>query len=298
MRCHTAIIIFFLQFTACSINHSSFTYQGRIESGTWIRDFMVPYTYNGKSGTVPAQIYFPNSYEKGRPSRTCIVLPGYRFSMREWEKNSQVCDYADRFCIVLVCPEMTTTLYESRYYPETSNKWAAIPGGVFIGEALVPWLKTVLNLAVSRKLTGIFGLSTGGKGAVLMAAKYPEIFGAAASLSGDFDPLAQKNDPLLKSIFGPYEKNPKRWAEDDNIMLLAPALKKTPVFLSHGKMDPVVPHGQTEGFVKRLTELKKELGGFEMVYHTKKSPNASHDWDYWKSMVPDMMEFFDNVLGR
>ncbi|OHD65024.1 MAG: hypothetical protein A2176_04555 [Spirochaetes bacterium RBG_13_51_14] len=244
------------------------------------------------------QMYIPKNYAGVSSARTLIVLHGFRQQPGDWEKSTPIAEYADAYRFVLVCPAMSTTLYESKYFPETENKWAPVPGGEYIMKVLIPFLRSRFGLAVDRERTGIFGISTGARGALLLAARHNDVFGAAAGLSGDYDSASLKQDRLVISVYGPYDANKERWEDEVNIIKLAERLKKTPVFLGHGARDSVVLPPQTKMLSERLTELHNDRGGYELEVDQEKSRNAGHDWNYWASMVPDVLRFFDQKLGK
>ncbi len=269
-----------------------------IKPGRWLRNIKVEYEIDGVGSRGLVQVYFPKNYTGSSSARTLIVLHGYRQQPSDWENSTPVADYADRYGFVLVCPAMSTTLYESQYFPETMNRWAPQPGGVFIAKTLVEFLRKNFGLARERETTGIFGISTGARGAILLAARHKKIFGAAAGLSGDYDSESLKNDRLLVSVYGHYETNTERWEEEVNIIRLAENLKKTPVFLGHGTRDAVVPPPQTRMLADRLMQLAADKGGYELVVDKEKSDGAGHDWKYWGSLVPEVFAFFDQKLAK
>ncbi len=269
-----------------------------IKPGRWLRNVRVDYEEDRVPSRGLVQIYFPKHYTGASAARTLIVLHGYRQQPSDWENSTPVADYADRYGFVLVCPAMSTTLYESKYFPETVNRWAPQPGGVFISKTLVEFLRKQFGLAKDRSNTGIFGISTGARGALLLAARHRKLFGAAAGLSGDYDSESLSNDRLLVSVYGHYETNRERWEEEVNIIKLAENLKKTPVFLGHGTRDGVVPPPQTRMLADRLEQLAADKGGYELVVDKEKSDGAGHDWKYWGSLVPEVFAFFDNRLKK
>jgi S-formylglutathione hydrolase FrmB len=269
-----------------------------VKPGKWLHDVKVGYRADGKDCSGLVNIYFPKKYAAGPKARTLIVLHGYRQQPGDWESGTPITDYADMYNFVLVCPAMTTTLYESKYFSETVNRWAPVPGGEYIVNILLPFVRANFGLAADRTCTGIFGVSTGGRGALLLAAQHANVFGAAAGLSGDYDSVTFKRDRILVSVYGSYDLNPERWEGEVNILKLAKNLKKTPVFLGHGTNDPIVPPPQTRMLADRLRELQKEKGGYELVVDEVKSRGAGHDWRYWGSLVPDVLAFFDRTLVK
>jgi S-formylglutathione hydrolase FrmB len=283
---------------SCATTASGGDNRPEIEPGSWLRNVKVDYKADKTAYYGIVQIYFPKNYNRDAASRTLIVLHGYRQKPEDWETRTPIAEHANRYGLVLVCPAMTTTLYESRYYPETASRWAPVPGGEFISAILIGFLQKNFNLARERESTGIFGISTGARGALLLAAQHPKLFGAAAGLSGDYDSVSMKNDRLLVSMYGPYDGNCDRWENEVNILKLAESLRKTPVFLAHGTLDSIVPPPQTALLAGLLHKLAAEKGGYELVVEQEKSNGSGHDWTYWGRLVPDVLMFFDQKLKK
>ncbi|MDY6934855.1 MAG: alpha/beta hydrolase-fold protein [Spirochaetota bacterium] len=287
-------IMLLIALQACA--SQQFQYKAKIISGNWLQDLKIEYVYFGEKKDVPIQIYFPKSYSKGKEYRVLICLHGYNKNMHDWETNTDIENYADTYNFILVCPDMKTTLYELRYYPETTNRWNGIPGGAWIAEKLIPFLRDQFLIALDKNKTGILGYSRGGRGSILIACNYPEIFGAAAGLSGSYDNLSMTNDELLTSLYGAYDEYSERWKKDDNILDMAVNLKETSIFIAHGTKDWRTNYEQSRLFAIRLKQLqKKNDEGYKFEYHEKKY--KLHDWKFWKGMLPEMMRFFDENLN-
>ena len=269
---------------------------GTVVPGAWLRDVKVPFHGDGGDGVAGIRIYFPKKYSPGSDFRTVIALHGYNLPSREWESESLIVQYAENYNIVVVCPEMGKTVYEYAYYPETTEKWGPMPGGQFVSSVLIPYLRSTYGLARSRSKTGMLGVSTGGRGALLVACKNPELIGAAAGLSGDYDPSSMPRDRILAAVYGPYKDFKDRWENDDNIMKLAVNLKDTPVYLWYAAKDTVVPPEQTTMFAMRLKQLQKQGGNYNVTMG--KEPHGVHQWRYWRKAMPEAMAFFDKNLAR
>ncbi|HON77577.1 MAG TPA: alpha/beta hydrolase-fold protein [Spirochaetota bacterium] len=283
-------------------------YKGTVSAGSWNRSIVITYTVDGVQESVPVQIYFPRSYRRGRNMRTLIGLHDLNGSMSSWSRFTRIEDYAERHNYILVCPNMPGTLYETKYFPETTRKWNRIPGGRWIAEILVPYLRQSFGIALDKNKTGIFGCSTGARGAVLVASAYPELFGAAAGFSGAYDSLAAADSRLLWSVYGEYKKFKKRWKDEDNVIRLAENLKDIPLILAHGKDDTTVPYDQTRLLAIRLLQLRgkcsdksgqettEEGGRRPYEFHMLLRRNEYHNWAFWRTMPRYMMPLFDRYL--
>jgi len=97
-----------------------------------------------------------------------VALHGWNGKAEDWDRP-EITGIADRFGLILACPSMGRTVYESRFYPETRARWGPMPGAVFLTDVLLPFLRTRLPVRHDRSGTAIIGVSTGGRGAVVAA---------------------------------------------------------------------------------------------------------------------------------
>ncbi len=290
-------------------------FRGEIQSGRWMRDIRVDYFDGVKTSSAEMQIYFPNGYRQGSKARTLIALHNTSGDMREWERNTKIEGFANMYGFVIVCPNMGSTIYETKYYPETTRKWNGIPGGKWVGEVLIGYLQRRFSLARDRDRTGIFGASSGARGALLIAATYPSHFSVAGGLSGYYDSVSLPRTALLESVYGSQKSFPERWINDDNIIKLAPALKDTAVFLAHGRDDSHYHYEQSRFLAVKLIMLRTEHTAAAKASQKSSDSIAPaenqaykfelqlmkreyHNWNFWNYKLPKMMEYFDKHLSR
>ncbi|MBN1531674.1 MAG: prolyl oligopeptidase family serine peptidase [Spirochaetes bacterium] len=217
-----------------------------------------------------------------------LILPGWKFSRKRWQQETDLLKLAEEHGLRLVFPEMTVTLYETQYFPETILKWAATPGGTWISRVLIPTLQEKYGLFRKGNRNFVLGLSTGGRGVVMTALNNPGLFTAGAALSGDFNQLAMPHDRLITAIYGPYRQFMRRWYGVDNPEVKIITGKwDMPLYIGHGKMDRIVPFEQS-----------KSLHDAIVKYHPKTPVRFSapdkegHDFGYWRSEVPPVVKFF------
>jgi S-formylglutathione hydrolase FrmB len=161
---------------------------------------------------------------------------------------------------------------------------------------LVKYLRESFGIAREKGRTAIAGISVGAHGAVLAAASYPDLFGAAGGLSGFYDNLAMTENKLLAAVYGPYKKFEKRW-EDDNIVSLAASLRETPVFIAHGMKDREYAFEQSRMLAIRLKQMEKKSPGKYRFEYVEKNYKM-HNWDFWRQMVGPMMAYLDATLQK
>ncbi len=305
--------ILFIFIATLILNLNVHSYKARPAGGGWTGHFTIHGVYlasNTKKvikGQGKINVYLPAGYLKNNKRLPLLIgLPGWRAKADEWRTRANIERFAEKYNYVIALVEVYTTAYETAYYKETNAryKWGKIPGTLWIGSVVMPFLRTHFFVDNTGQRTGIFGLSTGGRGAVYVSQTYPKYFKACVSMSGDFDRVAlykwckkkrkniMRHDPPSVTILGHPsrgERIMKRWkkvdnpSSNDNIL----KLKKygISVLLIHGKKDRAVPYIQSKNFYVKLRSL-----GVNVKYVA--SERAGHNWYLWREYVPLMFQYF------
>ncbi|MBN1498922.1 MAG: hypothetical protein JW982_02095 [Spirochaetes bacterium] len=262
------------------------SYKGQIENAKWNSSFSVEISSQEKINLL---IYFPSKFEIGRPLKTLIVLHDQNQDNREWSRNSRIVKFAEQYNVVLVCPQMKNSIYSRAYFPETSAKWASVPGAVFIGENLVAYLRETLGLAAARNLTSVIGIGGGAHGAVRCGELYPDKIGGIAALSGFYDFLVMTRDKRISSVYGDFKNFKDRW-EAENILSQADRLADSRMIIIHGGKDAYFPITHARMLAIKIRSLEKSNPG---KYRNKYVEKASgrHDWAFWNSQLETVFEF-------
>jgi len=238
---------------------------------------------------VPYDLYIPPHYgtrDRTRHLPCLLVLPGWNFPRTSWVENTNLVDYADRYGYALLLPEMGKTLYESQYYPETQLKWNPVPGGKFIKTRFIPKIQQRHNLLHPSQYNIMLGLSTGGRGVVLIALENPGLFVAGASLSGDFSQENTPTDRLMTAVYGSFSTFRDRWQSQDNPQARATEWQM-PLYLAHGTADTIVPEEQSRLFYDALIKQHQQ----NIEYNSVKG--AGHDYTFWGGQLEHVFKFLD-----
>ncbi|MDQ6746888.1 MAG: esterase family protein, partial [Candidatus Dormibacteraeota bacterium] len=190
-----------------------------------------------------------------------------------------------------------------------------------LADSLIPWVDTHYRTVGDRAHRAVAGISAGGYGAMIVAARRPELFLAAATLSGVVDitrggpPMESQEEalevapspgsdpgPPLFSVFGnPYTD--EVWWHDMNPTDLAANLRGTAVFQASGNGVPcdrgdVVPpnpagsaieaqvHDQNQQFDAALT-------GAGVAHAYRQRPCGVHSYRYF---FDDFRYWYQGVL--
>ncbi len=237
---------------------------------------------------VPVDMYIPKKLNE-ECTKTLLVLPGWKFSRKRWFQETELIQYITNQSYVALAPETSVTIYESKYYPETKLKWHPKPGLKFFLEDFFPFFRTH-QIFLDLKMNFALGLSTGGRGVVMIATQLPDLFISIATLSGDFDQTITPHDNLMKLVYGPYETFPYRWEEDNPFYYIQKNGWKTNLYIGHGKEDPIVSFQHS----LRLYEfLSQKNNSFKIVFSLREK--QKHDFLYWNSELSSIFDFFEKT---
>lgn len=248
------------------------------------KDTLLTYQYVKKP--VPVKINYADS-SKG----SILVLPGWNLKATEWCEKTKLCEQAKKQGFDLIFVEMQRSVYLKEYYPQTRADYSAYPTRSWLMDTLIlPLIKA--QVIDNTHPVFVLGLSTGGRGAAILALEYPAVFSGAASLSGDFNPSLQKDDALMINSLGPYSKFPELWNGDNNISKRAKEFI-VPLYIGHGQQDKICPLIQSTDFVKVLKTTNPAL---RVVSHFP--ANYGHTYTYWDSEVDAVLNFFKSINSK
>lgn len=215
---------------------------------------------------------------KGVNKGNILVLPGWNYSMSSWCDSSDLCELASEYNLIF--PDMQKSIYHLKNYDQTRADWRKYPSRLWVEDTLIPYLQDEFNILKHEQSNYIIGLSTGARGAYVLANEMDSLIDAVACLSGDFNQLNYPNDNLYKAYWGSLALNRRIWEQE---MIISPSSFNVPVYIGHGRADRIVP-------VEHAIELADTLKtGF--VLHI--NDTAGHNYAYWNSEIPEIIKFFE-----
>lgn len=221
-----------------------------------------------------------------------LVLPAWGDPRDTWCHRSNFCSMAQDKGFRLIFPDMGKSIYTSQHYPETRSDWRSFPTYTWLRDTLIPELQEQHCLLPEKGNNFVVGLSAGARGAMKLVQDLPELFMAAAALSGDFNPGQMKGDNIYRGFLGNFDQFPERWETNENIVAQIDRIR-VPVFLAHGKEDPLVPYTQTEQLYSALKSTHPDLNiRAELV-------NGQMDgYDFWNSQINSILAFFEDTQAN
>jgi hypothetical protein len=217
-----------------------------------------------------------------------VLLQGWNYPKHDWcQKAPELCKKARAMGYYLIMPEMGRSVYATAFHKETKEDFKKFPLLGWLIDSAFTYIQEKHNILLEEQSNYLIGLSTGGRGVAMVALHKPDLFKAAAALSGDFDQSQIKGDAITTLFYGKYESNPERWKKTDNIVYRIKEWK-TPIYLGHGQLDKICTPLQTRQFYDSL------------VVHFDKNKvkinepkNMAHDYRYWGSETDAMLQFFE-----
>lgn len=277
---------------------------------------------NGKSIRVEIKVArFANASTR---RKMLLLLPGWNFADTQWCTRTRVCDEATRRGYDVMLVEMGKSVYMDSLYPQMRADYRLHPTRTWLWDSVLKPLqkrtyftdrgipsdpiKTVDGDVYFKSLrlpipSFVMGLSTGARGALLLALEHPEAFVGCAGLSGDYNPLLMKNDNLMINCLGKYDDVPWRWRGTNNIEMRVDALR-IPVYLAHGTDDKVVPWQQTESLFKAMessVNFQQRASTFQKTYddvgfvRTLFVKGAGHNYSFWNEAGLKVLDYFDEL---
>lgn len=218
-----------------------------------------------------------------RPFRVLYLLHGYSDDHTAWQRWTSIERYVEGLNLAVIMPAVQNSFYTDMLH-----------GGkvfTFLTEELPATLHNLFPLSTERRDTFVAGLSMGGYGAFKLALTRPDLYAAAASLSGalDIEEVVnghQANDPVwldtMRNIFGDLEKVP---GSSHDLFMLAQKV-------SGSKVKPrLFQYCGTDDFLYsdniRFRDFVRPLG-FDYTY--AETP-GDHSWGYWDSMIQNVLSW-------
>ncbi len=239
--------------------------------------------------TIPARVILPAAYPADTSRFPVLyLLHGYGGNYRNWDERTGIRELADRHGIIIVCPDGGADSWYLDSPREAGSQYET-----HVAQEVPQFIDRHYRTVRARTGRAISGLSMGGHGALLLAFRHGEIFGAAGSMSGGVDlrPFADRWGIAQK--IGPLSEYPERWRASsviENITRFPP-----------DTLALIIDCGVADFFlaVNRVLHQKLLAAGIPHDYIERP---GGHSWGYWANAVKYQMlffaEYFRNATDR
>ena len=239
---------------------------------------------NAMHKNIKAVVIKPDGYKKGKDFAVVYLLHGAYGNYQNWFKKVPALQtYADLYKILIVCPDGAANSWYFDSPVDSSYKFET-----HVSNEVPAYIDANYKTKKDRKYRAIAGLSMGGHGALFIAFRHSETFGACGSMSGALliEYITDKRYSIDK-ILGDTSSNKQRYF-DYSIMKEMEQYPKDSL--------SIIMDCGTEDFVIEMNRAAhKKMQSLKIPHDYTERP-GKHDWNYWRNAIQYQLLYFRNYF--
>ena len=224
----------------------------------------------------------PDNYASATALPVVYLLHGHSGNYADWVNKAKGFEkMADEYQLIIVCPDGNNSWYwdspvDNQFKYET-----------YVSSELITWVDSKYKTIKDKKGRAITGLSMGGHGALYLAFRHQDVFGAAGSMSGGVDirPFPENWD--MAKRLGKYSERPDNWENHTVINLLH--------LLTTKSLALIIDCGTEDFFYKVNEQLHQQLV-YRNIPHDYITRPGAHNWPYWNNAIKYQLLFMSNYF--
>ncbi len=241
---------------------------------------------NAMHKDVKVVVILPEHVKKDVHFPTVYLLHGYAGNYSNWvTKVPEMQQLSDDNKEIIVCPDAA---FSSWYFDSPID--SSFRYETFTAIELPQYIDAHYNTIANRKARAIAGLSMGGHGAMFLALRHTDIFGACGSMSGalmvqmitnSFDVPKRLGDTILN----------KKYYEDWSVYNLIEHYDRKDslaIIMDCGADDFI--YLMSKNVHEKMLRLK--------IPHDYIERPGRHEWPYWRNSVQYQLLFFKNYFKK
>lgn len=227
-------------------------------------------------------VILPSDYLNRENLPVIYLLHGYSKDYHAWlDINPELPRLASYHGVIMVCPDGKNSWYfDSPIKPDSRYE-------TYVSEELVQYMDSHYKTKTDKSGRAITGFSMGGHGAMWVAIRHQDRFGACGATSGGLDFRSFPESWEIKDVLGDYYTNNARWDSHtviNQLHLIKPGLA---ILFDCG----------TEDFFHEVNErLHKEME-YRNIKHDYISRPGIHDYEYWNRAIVYQLQFFADYFN-
>ena len=232
---------------------------------------------------IKAVVIRPDNYNDTKELPVLYLLHGHSGNYADWVTKAKGFEKAaDDYQMIIVCPDggFGSWYWDSPIDPNFQYE-------TYISKELINWIDNKYKTIKSAKARAITGLSMGGHGALFLAFRHQDVFGAAGSMSGGVDIRSFPLNWDMAKRLGNYSEQPERWEKNTVINLL--------YLLKPNSLKLIIDCG-TEDFFYRVNENLHAQLLLRNIPHDYITRPGAHDWSYWNNAIHYQVLFMSNYF--
>lgn len=227
----------------------------------------------------------PSQYDSGKTFPVVYLLHGYSGNYADWVSKAKGFEKAaDTYNMIIVCPDGG---YGSWYWDSPVDPQSQFE--TYVSKELVSFIDSKYKTIRDRTGRAITGLSMGGHGALYLALKHQDVFGAAGSMSGGVDIRPFPNNWDMAKKLGTYAEQPERWEKNTVINMLH--------LLTPNSLSIMIDCGVDDFFYGVNQKLHEQLV-YRNIPHDYLVRPGAHNWPYWTNAIQYQLLFMNNYFSR
>ncbi len=246
---------------------------------------------------IKAAVVLPDNYSKSQANFPVIyLLHGGTGNYRDWLSKTEdkllLHKLSDQYKVIIVTPDGSPFGY---YFDSPLDKTSQYE--TFISKEVVAGVDSRYRTIKDRKGRIIAGLSMGGHGAFYLAARHPDVYCAAGSMSGVMDintalwkvpaEFAKSRDDNFERLLGPKQAGENPYP-GYSVVNQIDKMKANDVKL-------IFDCGADDIMIEPNRKLHKLLTDNGIPHDYIDRP-GKHEWSYWENAVAYQFLFFAKVL--
>ncbi|QZE14551.1 esterase family protein [Halosquirtibacter laminarini] len=234
---------------------------------------------------VPNLVILPENYTSKKEYPVLYLLHGATDDYTGWiTKCPELKNYVDRYKMIIVCPDGART---SWYFDSPVDKKMQYES--YITKDLVSYIDSHYSTIDNVKGRAITGLSMGGHGALYLAFRHQDIWGAVGSMSGgvDFTPFPLNWD--IAKRLGSYASNHEVWAKNTVLSQV--------YLLTKSSLKITFDCGKDDFFYPMNVKLHEKLDYYNIPHDFAVRPGR-HNWKYWCNSIKYHLIFMNNYFNQ
>ena len=222
--------------------------------------------------------------KSSNPLPVVYLLHGYSGNARSWlEINPDIKKIADRDQMIIVCPDGKN----SWYWDSPKNPSSRFE--TFVSKELIEYVDSHYPTIKNKKGRAITGLSMGGHGAMFLAFRHKDTYGAVGSTSGGVDIRPFPNNWEMAKQIGNESENRELWETHTAINEIDR--------LANGDLAIIFDCGYSDFFFEVNNLFHQKLLKYKIDHDFYVRPGA-HNGEYWKNSIVYQLLFFKNFFDK
>lgn len=230
---------------------------------------------------IPVTIIAPDDQSKPHP--VVYLLHGAYGNENSWlEIKPNLPDLADEKGIVFVSAYALNSWYFD------SPTMADFRYETFMTADLIQYVDTHYPTIANRTGRAITGLSMGGHGALFLAMRHKDLYGAAGSMSGGVDIRPFPLNWNLPDVLGEMASNKQQWDDHTVVNQLSR--------IENGDLRLTIDCGEADFFLEVNKDLHQRLLG-RGIDHDFTTRPGGHNNEYWGNSIDYHLVFFQKYFA-